>query len=220
MKILIVEDDRDLCDTLYETLQTKGLDVSQSYNGLEALELLYEHSYEMLILDINLPGKSGFDILQEAKKYYPNIAALFMTALDTPEHIEKSFLSGGDDYIRKPFTVRELLFRIEAISKRLYNLNSTTIPITSKISYNITTKELYKENTTVALKVKIQKLLHVLITHKNTVVTRETIESYVWEDEELPESAILRIYIKDLRALIGEDHIKTLRGVGYKLETI
>jgi len=220
MKILIVEDDRDLCDTLYEALLAKGLEVSQSYNGLEALELLYEHSYEMLILDINLPGKSGFEILQEAKRYYPAIAALFMTALDTPEHIEKSFLSGGDDYIRKPFTVIELFFRIEAISKRLYSLNSTTITITPSICYNITTKELYKENKMVALKAKLQKLLHVLVTHKDTVVSREVIESYVWEDEALPESAILRIYIKELRALIGEDRIKTLRGVGYKLETI
>jgi len=220
MKILIVEDDRNLCDTLYETLLAKGLDVSQSYNGLEALELLYEHSYEMLILDINLPGKNGFEILQEAKKYYPTISALFMTALDTPEHIEKSFLSGADDYIRKPFTVAELLFRIEAISKRLYSLDSTTISITPSICYNITTKELYKDNKTVALKAKLQKLLHILITHKDTFVSREMIESHLWEDEELPESAILRIYIKELRILIGENQIKTLRGVGYKLETI
>lgn len=220
MKILIVEDDRDLCDTLYETLLSRSLDVYHSYNGDEALELLYEHSYEMLILDINLPGKNGFEILQEAKKHYPHIAALFMTALDTPDHIEKSFGSGGDDYIRKPFTIQELLFRIDAISKRLYRLDSLVIPITPTITYNLTQEELTIGNKKVFLKPKLQKLLHILATHKESIVSREMIESQLWESEDLPDSAILRIYIKELRSFLGEQSITNVRGVGYKLETI
>lgn len=217
MKILLVEDDRDLCDTLVDALQAKGLDVTYSYNGSEALEIIYEHSYEMLILDINLPGKNGFEILKEAKKHYPSLSALFMTALDTPEHIEKSFLSGGDDYIRKPFTIEELLFRINAISKRLYKLPSTLINISQTCHFDIIDKTLFCQNQEIILK---PKLLHLFATHPKITLSREIIEADVWEGEDLPDSAILRIYIKELRSILGSDAITTIRGVGYKLETI
>jgi DNA-binding response OmpR family regulator len=219
MTILIVEDDRDLCDTLYEALRSKGYEVSQSYNGSEAIELLYEHSFEMLILDINLPGKNGFEILKEARSYYPHIAALFMTALDTPEHMEKSFENGGDDYIRKPFTIQELYYRIDAIAKRIYALQSVIVQIAPDIFYDITKRKLLQKHTEVILKPKLLGLLHILATHANQIISREEIEAYLWEGEDLPDRAILRIYIKDLRSLLGEEAISTLRGVGYQLET-
>lgn len=219
MNILIVEDDKDLCDTLYEALCTKGFKVSQSYNGSEAVALLYEHSFEMLILDINLPGKNGFEILKEARSYYPQIAALFMTALDTPEHMEKSFENGGDDYIRKPFTIRELHYRIDAIAKRLYLLQSTVVRLTRDIAYDITKRRLLNQKKEIILKPKLLGLLHILATCANQTISREKIEAYLWEGEELPDRAILRIYIKELRDLLGEETIITLRGVGYKLET-
>lgn len=219
MGILIVEDDRDLCDTLYEALRSKGCEVSQAYNGSEAIELLYEHAFEILILDINLPGKNGFEILKEAKQHYPHIAALFMTALDTPAHMEKSFESGGDDYIRKPFTIQELYYRIEAIIKRLYLLQSVVVQISQTFSYDVTKRKLLQNNTEVILKPKLLALLHILATHTNQSVSREDIEAHLWEGEDLPDRAILRIYIKELRDLLGEKTIITLRGVGYKLET-
>ncbi|MBD3791475.1 MAG: response regulator transcription factor [Campylobacterales bacterium] len=219
MNILIVEDDRDLCDTLYEALCTKGFKVSQSYNGSEAVDLLYERSYEMLILDINLPGLNGFEILKEARSYYPHIAALFMTALDTPEHMEKSFENGGDDYIRKPFKILELFYRIDAITKRLYSLQSVVVQIAPDISYDITKRKLLQNHTEIILKPKLSALLHILTTHAGQIVSREEIEMNLWEGEDLPDRAILRIYIRELRALLGEEAISTLRGVGYKLET-
>lgn len=218
MKILIVEDDRDLCDTLFDALQAKGHQVSQSYNGLEAMEMIYEHSYEMLILDINLPGLSGFEILQESKKYYPQTAGLFMTALDTPEHIEESFKSGGDDYIRKPFSIIELCYRIESVAKRLYRLEDINVTLGNGFIYEINTQTLYKNGELVILKPKLTQLLHLFATHPSQTLTREVIEERVWENEDLPENAILRIYIKELRACLGQESITTLRGVGYRLE--
>ena len=218
MNILLVEDDRDLCDTLSEVLQSKGHTLSEAYNAHTAFEALYEHSYEILILDINLPDGKGFDVLKEAKKYYPNIAALFMTALDTPEHLEESFASGGDDYIRKPFRIEELLFRIDAIAKRLYKLQNTMVKIGSDFSYDTNHKKLYQNDKELPLKPKVASLLHILCTHTNEYVSREEIESLLWEGEELPDAAILRIYIKELRILLGQELITNQRGVGYKLD--
>lgn len=218
MNILLVEDDRDLCDTLAEVLQDKGHTTSQAYNAHTALEALYEHSFEMLLLDINLPDGKGFDVLQQAKKYYPHTAALFMTALDTPEHLELSFASGGDDYIRKPFRIEELLFRIDAISKRLYHLNATKIKLTEDFSYDITHNKLMHHDEEMLLKPKVAALLHILATHSQSYVSRERIEELLWEGENLPDAAILRIYIKELRVLLGQKSISNQRGVGYKLE--
>jgi DNA-binding response OmpR family regulator len=218
MKILVVEDDRDLCDTLFDALQAKGFTTFQAYNGLDAMSMIYEHAFEMLILDINLPGLNGFEILREAKKHYPATAALFMTALDTPEHIEQSFQSGCDDYIRKPFSIQELYYRIEAVAKRLYRLDALTVELGNGFSYNIGSKTLFKNKQAVPLKPKLTQLMHLFATHPAQTITRETIEERLWENEELPDSAILRIYIKELRALLGHDTITTLRGVGYKLE--
>lgn len=220
MEILIVEDDRDLCDTLADALSAQGLSVAQAYNGAEAIEMIIEHPYELLLLDINLPGKNGFEVLREAKRFYPSIAALFMTALDTPEHIEESFHSGGDDYIRKPFAMKELCFRIEAIYRRLYHLRSIDISISQEYTYQTSTKTLLQNGSEIILKPKLSLLLYLLATHPTKTMTREMIEERLWEGEDLPDAAILRIYIKELRAILGNDRIKTIRGVGYRLETI
>lgn len=220
MDILIVEDDRALCDTLADALSAQGLNVSQAYDGSEAVEMMIEHPYEILMLDINLPGLNGFEVFREAKRYYPNIAALFMTALDTPDHIEESFGCGGDDYIRKPFSMKELCFRIEAIYRRLYHLRSTDITIDEDLIYQTTTQTLIKEGVVVPLKAKLARLLYLLATHPTRTMSRVMIEERLWEGEDLPDAAILRIYIKELRQIIGTEKIVTLRGVGYRLETL
>ncbi|MBD3793736.1 MAG: response regulator transcription factor [Campylobacterales bacterium] len=209
-----------MCDTLSDALSARGLSVAQAYNGAEAIEMIIEHPYEMLLLDINLPGKNGFEVLREAKRFYPSIAALFMTALDTSEHIEESFRSGGDDYIRKPFAMKELCFRIEAIYRRLYHLKSVDIAISSVHSYQTSTETLLENGTPLTLKPKLARLLYLLATHPTRMMTREMIEDRLWEGEDLPDAAILRIYIKELRAILGSDRITTIRGVGYRLETL
>lgn len=220
MDILIVEDDRALCDTLADALSAQGLNVSQAYDGSEAIDMIMDHSFEILMLDINLPGLNGFEVLREAKRYYPSIAALFMTALDTPEHIEKSFQCGGDDYIRKPFSMKELCFRIEAIYRRLYQLHSSDIVIDKSFTYQSATQTLLKEGVVIQLKPKLSRLLYLLATHPTRTMSREMIEERLWEGEDLPDTAILRIYIKELREIIGSSNITTFRGVGYRLETL
>jgi len=218
MDILIVEDDRDLCDTLYDALSAQGLNVTQVYTGSEAMDKIHNHHYEMLLLDINLPGATGFEILKEARRWYPESAALFMTAVDTAEHLEESFKAGGDDYIRKPFRIKELCFRLEAIYRRLYGLRATEIMIAPGLIYQTSTQTLLRDTLQVPLKPKLSRLLYLLATHPTRTMSREMIEERVWEDEPLPDAAILRIYIKELRSIIGQDRIVTLRGVGYRLE--
>jgi DNA-binding response OmpR family regulator len=220
MDILIVEDDRALCDTLADALSAQGLNVSQAYDGSEAVEMIMDHSYDILMLDINLPGINGFEVFAQAKRHYPSISALFMTALDTPEHIEKSFTSGGDDYIRKPFSIKELCFRLEAIYRRLYQLHSIEIAIGKDFKYCAATQTLTKNGEVLLLKPKLERLLNLLATHPARTMSREMIEERLWEGEDLPDTAILRIYIKELRQILGHDAITTFRGVGYRLETL
>lgn len=220
MKILIVEDDRALCETLCDALSERGVSVSYAYRGNDAIDKIIENRYDILLLDINIPQKTGFEILLEARRYHNNIAALFMTALDTPYHLEESFRVGGDDYIRKPFQVDELCMRIEAIYRRCFALRENIVTLSETLLYNTLTETLMRDNQPVFLKPKLTKLLYLFATHPTRTMTREMIEERLWEHEDLPDAAILRIYIKELREIIGKEMITTIKGVGYRLETL
>ncbi|BCD67143.1 response regulator transcription factor [Nitratiruptor sp. YY09-18] len=220
MRILLVEDDKALCDTLYDVLSAEGIEIESAYNGKEAFEKLFTKHYEILLLDIDIPYADGFTILEEAHQYNPKIGALFMTALDTPTNLEKSFQKGADDYIRKPFTITELLLRLKAIYKRLHSGKSEIIAIDDTFSFDLVHKRLLYKNEEYDLSPKLKKLLYILARHANVTVEKGVIEETLWENEELPDPAIIRIYIKELRKILGKEHISTIKGVGYRLETL
>jgi len=209
--ILIVEDDKDLNDTLYDFLSEK-FEVIRAYDGEEALKLAYEKNIDLIILDVKLPKIDGFSVASEIRKF-KTTPIIFLTSLDSQKDVEKGFLSGGDDYIKKPFSLKELFFRIEAILKRVYKSKKVNI---KEFVFDMDSLELFKDDEKIHLKTKEAKLLKLFLTKKNQIITKDEILNEIYEYEETPNENSLRTFIRDIRHILGTDVIETIKGVGYK----
>jgi DNA-binding response OmpR family regulator len=215
--IFLLEDDANLNETITDYLEEQGYRVDAAYDGHEAQDLLYEKRYDLLLLDVNTPGINGFDLLREARQEGVTAPAIYITSLNSVEDLETGFRSGGVDYIRKPFALKELAIRVETLIKRsFYHEQKETISITDTLHYDIKNGALLEEDQVVQLGVKEGKLLKLLIKHPNEVIAHERIFKIVWDYEEEPSDTSLRTYIKNLRKLIGKDRIVSIKKQGYK----
>ena len=117
-KILLLEDDLNLNETVSDYFDENGFEVVSAYDGDEALSLIYENSFDLLLLDVNVPNKNGFEVLKEVRNQKKTVPAIFITSLNSMDSLEEGFESGCDDYIRKPFELKELLIRVKTILKK------------------------------------------------------------------------------------------------------
>ncbi len=213
-KILIVEDDVSLNETVKEFLEFNGFETVGVYDGNSAVNIAYEGNFDVILLDVKMPGMNGFDVAKEIRKF-SNTPIIFITSLDGEKDVEKGFLSGGDDYIRKPFSLKELKLRIEAVLRRLYS-NHEKVDLGDGFEFDINNKELFKNSKPVHLKTKVAKLLNLFIKHKGEALDKETIFSEIYDYDEIPNEASLRTFVKTLRSILGNDKIQTIKDVGYK----
>ena len=210
-KILIIEDDKDLNETLSDFL-SDYFHIESVFDGENGLNRAYENNFDLILLDIKLPKLNGFEVATKIREF-SDIPIIFLTSLDSQKDIEQGFLSGGDDYIKKPFSLVELKFRIEAILKRVYN-NATKIDIKG-YTFDTTSLELFKGDEKIHLKTKELKLLNLLLKHQNEILSKEQIFNEIYNFEETPNELSLRVFISTLRKLGFE--IETIKNVGYKL---
>jgi len=216
-KILLLEDDANLNETVSEFLTEQGHDVVSVYDGYEAQEKLYESKYDLLLFDVNTPGINGFDLLKEARGGDVVAPAIFITSLDSVDDLEKGFESGCDDYIRKPFPLKELLIRVETLLKRdFFHEAKEVIEIASHIVYDIKNNELIIDNEIVSLGNKESKLLKLFMKTEGEVLAHERIYKHLWDFDEEPSDTALRTYIKNLRKMIGKERIVSIKKQGYK----
>ena len=217
-KILVLEDDVNLSDTIKQFLTLKGYEVFVAYDGEMAQDLLYEQSVDLMLLDVKVPKIDGFGVLRHQRESGNDIPAIFITSLNSADDVAKGFEYGCDDYIRKPFALKELLVRIEAQLKRRYSTHSDTIEING---YSFDPKEftLQKGEQKISLKPKEVKLLDLLLRHPNTLVEYKLIFDTLWEYDEEPSSGALRTYIKRLRSILGKETIETVKNIGYRFVT-
>jgi len=219
-KILLLEDDANLNETVTEFLNEQGFDVVNVYDGFEAQEKLYESTYDLLLLDVNTPGINGFDLLKEAREGDVAAPAIFITSLDSVDDLEKGFQSGCDDYIRKPFVLKELLIRVETLLKRgFFHEAKELIEISSNISYDSKNNELIIDGKTVSLGNKESSLLKLFMKNEGEVIVHERIYEHLWNFDEEPSDTALRTYIKNLRKIIGKEKIVSIKKQGYKFTT-
>ena len=211
-KILIVEDDKDLNETLSDFLEI-DFEVKSVFDGESGVNEVYENHFDLIILDVKLPKLNGFEVSKEIRKF-SDVPIIFLTSLDSENDIKNGFLSGGDDYIKKPFSLVELKFRIEAILKRVYQ-NQDTIKIGDYI-FDTQNLELYKENQKIHLKPKELKLLSLFLKNKNKILDKEFIFNEIYEYDEVPNDNSLRVFIRNLRQILGNEVIETIKNVGYK----
>ncbi|WP_456488813.1 response regulator transcription factor [Caminibacter pacificus] len=213
MNILIVEDDYDLHDTIKDFLELQGFKCDSAFDGQSAVEKIYEKDFDVVILDVKLPEMNGFEVAKRVREF-SKVPIIFLTSLDGEKDVEEGFLSGGDDYIRKPFSLKELKLRIDAIIKRVYG-DSERVKIRD-FEFDLKNMTLYKDGKEVHLKPKHAKLLKLFIKNKNQVVSKDEIFNAIYDyDEEVNENS-LRVFIKDLRNILGKDSIETLKDRGYR----
>jgi DNA-binding response OmpR family regulator len=216
-KILLLEDDANLNETVTEFLEENGHQVISVYDGYEAQEKLYESKYDLLLFDVNIPGIDGFKLLKEAREGDVVAPAIFITSLDSVDDLEEGYKSGCDDYLRKPFELKELLIRVETLLKRgFFHEAKDLIQIDTSIMYDIKNNELVVNGNSVSLGNKESKLLKLFMKAEGEVLAHERIYEHLWDFDEEPSDTALRTYIKNLRKIIGKEHIVSIKKQGYK----
>lgn len=216
-KLLLLEDDINLSETVEEYLSDAGYDVVCAYNGTEAEDRIYEETFDLLLLDVNVPGPNGFTLLKEARKRGVDTPSMFITSRNAIHDVESGFESGADDYIRKPFELKELLLRIQTILRRnFFHHPASRIELDRNIAYDVQNFELYIDDERVALQDKETKLLKLFVQHKGELLSHEVITEHLWDFDETPSDAALRTYIKNLRKLLGKERIVNHKRIGYK----
>lgn len=217
MDILLLEDDVALADIIAEYLRDNHFNVDLVYDGEEALNQAYEHSYDLYILDVNVPAIKGFDLLKMLRDKGDITPAVFITSLNEIEDVSEGFKSGADDYLKKPFELAELLLRIKNIQKRSYaQQRSSTIKIDKNIIFDIDMELLKINGENIALPPKELKALKYFLQHANTTVSFEDLYRIMWNYDENASAESLRAHIKNLRKYFAPNTIQNLRGEGYR----
>ncbi len=219
-KIFLLEDDINLSETIVEFLQSAGYSVTPAYDGDEAEEVIYENRYDLYLLDVNVPGINGFDLLKKVRENDDNIPALFVTSLNSMDDLETGYKSGCDDYLRKPFELKELLLRIQTLLKREFlHTNKELIQISKDIEYNMLTNELIVSKKVVRIQNKEALLLKLFLQKKGEIISHDVIYDTLWNYDEVNSDTTLRTYIKNLRKIIGKEKIVSIKKLGYKFTT-
>ncbi|RXK12664.1 DNA-binding response regulator [Halarcobacter mediterraneus] len=215
MKILLLEDDLILNEIIEEFLEGLGYTVTCVYDGMKASETIYDEQFDLLILDVNVPTITGFDFLKSLREESITTPAIFITSLNSIEDIEEGFNAGADDYLKKPFELKELELRINNI-KRLLHLDTDELAIDEKIKFNTKLNYINYEGIKTKLPLKEAQVLKYLLKNTNRCVSQDELSSNIWSYESAPTSSTIRTYIKNIRKIVGEDYIETIKGVGYR----
>ena len=220
MRILIIEDNRDILANVLDYLQLKGFGVDCAQDGLSGLHLASTNRYDMIVLDIMLPGIDGYQICQRLRDDGHNeVPILMLTARDSLEDRLKGLRMGADDYLVKPFALSELVARIEAILRRSQGGRKRQL-IVADLAYDLDTLEITRAGVALKLNPLAMKLLAILMQKSPNVVRREVLEEALW-GEDCPDSDSLRSHIHQLRQVLDKPFttplLHTLHGIGYRL---
>ncbi len=222
-EILIVDDDKDLSFIISEMLESYGYAVTAAESGEEAFELLSQHTYHLILLDINLPDTTGLELCKELRRE-SQIPVIFASARTSESDRITGFDIGGDDYLPKPYSMKELLSRVNALIRRTYGFaEQEKIVAFGGISVNITARSVTRDGVPVPLSLREFDLLAYLCEHKNTAVAKDRLLSEVWGAFSQVEPSTLAVHIRWLREKLENDpanpqFIKTVYKVGYILE--
>ena len=212
-KILIVEDEQAINDLICLNLRLVGHQCHQCFDGKEALSLLEGERFDLVILDVMLPGASGFEIVEEIK----DIPVIFVTAKGTLEDRLKGLRAGGDDYIVKPFEILELVARVEAVLRRKNRQERVLEFDDLKVDFG--SKQVFKGGEEIALKPKEYALLETLLKNRNIALSREKLINLVWEFDYEGDTRTVDVHIQHLRGKLGlQERIKTVYKLGYRFE--
>lgn len=220
MRILVVEDNKRLNDSLRLTLEDDGYAVDSAYDGLDGEEMGLMNVYDIIILDVMLPGRDGFEVCRELRNHRVKTPVLILTARDALEDRVLGLDSGADDYLIKPFEVDELRARIRALLRRESSNKSGMLQIVDLV-LDPAAHTVQRGGKPIELTSKEFALLEYLMRHPRHLVTREKAEEHLWSNEHLIASNVVDVYIRRLRVKIDDPFdvklLETVRGAGYRL---
>lgn len=215
IKILIVDDEKTICDLIDINLSAAGYDCKTVQDGLKAIELIEKEHFDLVLLDIMLPGADGYDIIEYIKPL--NIPVIFITAKDAVKDRVKGLKLGAEDYLVKPFEVVELVARVEVVLRR-YNIANKQLTA-GDVVVDMEAHKVSKAGKLVSLTNKEYGLLVLFMQNKNVALFKERLYEKVWGDEYLPDSRTLELHVQRLRKKLNwEDNLVAVYKVGYRLE--
>lgn len=223
MKILIIEDDSRLASLLLRALHENGYEADVAYDGQMGQKLALNNDYKLVITDIILPKKDGLEVCKEIRRQKSSLPIIMLTALGTTNDKVEGFDAGADDYLVKPFEMRELLARVKVLLNRYANLNSNTASTLkySDLELNLNTKTVVRNNQSIHLTPKEFKLLEFMMRNTERVLSRTEIAEKVWETHFDTGTNFIDVYINYLRKKIDKGFdtklIHTKSGMGFIL---
>jgi len=217
MKILLLEDDIILQDILKEFLEDLSHDVTEFYDGEEALDAIDSSSFDLLLLDINVPKIDGFEILAYLRDIGNTTPAIYLTSLASTESLKKAFALGADDYLRKPFELGELEARIEYISKIYHSKDEITF---DSIRFNPKLYKLYKDDELINIRQKESAILEYFLHNQAKVISCDELIENLWSNDNPPTHATIRTYIKNIRRFFDKEYIENIKGEGYRFDIL
>lgn len=221
IKLLLVEDEITLAQIIKESLETRDFVVLHSRNGEEAYQIYQDNSPDILVVDIMMPVKDGLTLTKEIRRIDTQTPIIFLTAKSQPQDVVAGFDTGGNDYLKKPFSIEELIVRVKNLvnsKPRHDNMHELTL---GQYKFNPINQTLqYKEEKIDSLTSRESQLLLFLAENKNQIVERNTVLDLMWTNNDFYSSRSMDVFISKLRKLLNKDKtlkIMNVRGVGYKL---
>lgn len=222
MKILIIEDEYSLADTVAEALKRENFDVTIITNGEDGEDEALTNVYDLILLDVMLPKKNGFEILKTIKQEKIDSPVILLTAKSEIDDKLNGLENGADDYVTKPFHLKELIARVKVVLKRNANIEDTNILEFGDLKLDLTNGEMICDNQKIQISGKELNLLELLMLNKSQVIDKEVIADKIWGFNSDAEYNTAEVYIsflrKKLKLLKSKVKIKTVRSIGYKLE--
>lgn len=223
MNLFLLEDDYAIATGLCYSLENEGYSVTHASDVKQAIDIISKEKFSLYILDLTLPDGSGYDVCKEIKKQ-GDLPVIFLTAYDDEVNVVMGFEFGADDYISKPFRLKELLVRIKSVLRRYNNETADGVIKFKDLTVNTNEAKVYKDGNEIILTAMEYRLLLILLNNRGKVLSRTQLLENIWDvDGDFVEDNTLTVYIKRLRDKIEEEPnrpliIKTVRGLGYMIE--
>lgn len=221
MRLLMVEDEKALCNTVAKSLYAAGYEVDTCYDGEEALECILAENYDLIVLDLNLPGMDGMDLLRELRRTNEDTKVLILSARSQIADKVEGLDAGANDYMEKPFHLQELEARIRSLTRRSFVQKNVCLEC-GEIRFDTRKREAYAKGETVSLTRKENGILEYLLLNQGRPVSQEEFIEHIWDASVDSFSGSIRVHMsslrKKLKAVLGYDPIVNKVGEGYKLQ--
>jgi len=221
MRILVIEDDKEIANFIAKGLLEAGFTVDIAYDGRDGLFLASEEIYDVIVMDRMLPMFDGLTVLKALRSSNIQMPVLMLSAMADVNHRIEGLRAGSDDYMTKPFSISELVVRVQVLLKRVSGLSDETTFHIDDLTVNLLSRQVMRQGKTIDLKQKEFQLLDFLLRNVGQVVTRTMIMEHIWNYNYDPSTNVVDVHISKLRKKIDEGHenklIHTIRGAGYVL---